>query len=320
MNPRIVFGFFTGDEIKEFQQWGAEIAIERWCAFIPVSDHSDAPDVEDGIRYPFRPFIETFYGGKLEQDQLKGTPEYDAEKRAIYKLMCNSIYGKTCQAISREGIRTTGQLWNPFYAAVITAGCRVRMAEMIRINGHENILAVNTYGLIFKANLQLIVPENPKPVRFDGERINLGDWEADGNGALLLMMSGVYTILKEVVGAAAEAKTTYRGAYSMFIDHRDDEGELISDLYGENWFEFCSRYDQEESVSRNEEVNPTMRPYSLAEAAIRDDFQLTNVFRVVELTIRANGDSNKRAWDRKPRTFGDLLQAWFPSRTHEVLI
>jgi hypothetical protein len=128
----------------------------------------------NGVRYPYRPFIEHFYGNKLEQDMLKGTPEYDEEVRAINKLMINSIYGKTVQAIEKDGIRITGKLWNPFYAAVITAGCRSRMAEMIRINGQELILAVNTDGLIFKATDHLKVPENPMPVFFDGERVNLG--------------------------------------------------------------------------------------------------------------------------------------------------
>jgi len=321
MNPRIVYGFFTGDEIKEFQLWGADIGIERWTAFIPMNDVEEGEDVQDGIRYPFRPFIRTFYGGKLEQDQLKGTPEYDPEKRAIFKLMINSLYGKTVQAIEHEGMRRTGQLWNPFYASVITAGCRSRMAEMIRINGHENILAVNTDGLIFKDVEGLIVPENPKPVHFEGERINLGDWEEDGEGSLLLMMSGVYSILKEVVNEQViEAKTTFRGAYSMFIDHRNDEGELTSNLYGEDWLSFCIRYADEEEVSRNAELNPTMRPYSLAEANIRNDFQLTNVFRIVELTIRAFGDSNKRKWRTRPTTFGDLVGGWFSSEPHEVLI
>jgi len=317
MNPRTVYGFFTGDEIKEFEQWNAEIYIERWCAFIPYADLEPDHDVENGIRYPFRPFIETFYGGKLAQDNLKGTPEYDAEKRSIYKLMCNSLYGKTCQMIDGK----TGQLWNPFYASIITAGCRSRMGEIIRLNGHENVLAVNTDGIIFKDVPGLVIPDNPKPVYFNEELVNLGDWDNDGSGALLLMMSGVYTILKEVVSdVVVQHKTTFRGAYSMFIDHRDDEGNLTSDLYGDNWYSFCDRYQNDSSVSRNAELNPSMRPYTLAEARIRNDYQLTNVFRIVDLTIRACGDSNKRKWETKPETFGDLFTTWFPSTPHEVLV
>ena len=159
------------------------------------------------------------------------------------------------------------------------------------------------------------------PVFFDGERINLGDWDDDGDGALLLMMSGVYSILKEVVAdTVLHAKTTFRGAYSMFIDHRDDEGNLVSDLYGEDWFSFCVRYQDDSVVSRNAELNPAMRPYSLAEARIRNDFQLANLFRIVDLSISACGDSNKRKWNTKPGTFGDLVSTWYASEPHEVLI
>ena len=321
MNPRTVYGWFTGDEIVEFEKWGADIGIERWSAFIPEDDNEPAPDVQDGVRYPYRPFIQHFYGNKLQQDMLKGTPQYDEEVRAINKLMINSIYGKTVQAIEKENVRITGKLWNPFYAAVITAGCRSRMAEMIRLNGQESILAVNTDGLIFKATEGLQMPENPMPVLFDGERVNLGDWDNDGSGALLLMMSGVYSIIKEELkGAVLKAKTTFRGAYSMFIDHRDDEGNLRSDLYGEDWLTFCTRYEDQSEVVRNETINPTMRPFSLGEAKVRSNYQLANVFRIVDLKITACGDSAKRRWETKPQTFGDLMETWWPSETWERLL
>ena len=195
------------------------------------------------------------------------------------------------------------------------------MGEIIRLNGHDNVLAVNTDGVIFKDSPDLVIPPNPMPVHFDDELVNLGDWDDDGKGALLLMMSGVYSILKEVVNdVVINAKTTYRGSYSMFIDHRDDDGNLTSDLYGEDWFSFCGRYAADERVERNAELNPTMRPYTLGEAKVRNNFQLTNLFRIVDLSISACGDSNKRAWNEKPRTFGDLLAGWFPSNPHEVMI
>ena len=323
MNPRTVYGWFTGDEVKEFEQWGAEIGIERWSAFIPLNDCDDAPDVQDGVRYPYRPFIQHFYSGKLEQDILKANndPNYDPEARAIYKLMINSLYGKTVQAIEKHGIRTTGKLWNPFYASVITAGCRSRMAQMIRLNGQESILAVNTDGLIFKAREGLKMSKNPMPVFFDGERVNLGDWDNDGDGALLLMMSGVYSIIKESAqDMVLKAKTTFRGAYSMFIDHRDDEGKLRSDLYGEDWLSFCTRYSENTEVVRNAELNPTMRPFSLGEAKVRSNYELANVFRIVDLKITACGDSAKRKWDHKPSTFGDLFTRWWPSETWERML
>lgn len=317
MNPRIVIGFFTGDEIKEFQKWNAEIFIERWAAFLPDRSHDQAEDVENGVRYPFRPFIRTFYGGKLDQDRLKaeGSPDYDPERRALFKLMINSLYGKTIQAIEKEGVRVSGQLFNPMYAAIITAGCRMRCAEIIRINGTDRAVSVATDGVIFEGEETILIPENPRPVYFDGERVNLGDWEGDGEGTLLMMMSGVYTILKDEI-----TKNTYRGSYSLFLDRRDDEGNLTSDLYGENWFSFCDRYRNETIVSRTEEINPTMRPYSLGEAKVRSDYSLINLFRIVDVSITPCGDSNKRKWSEKPQTFGDLIDRWWDSETWEVMI
>ena len=148
------------------------------------------------------------------------------------------------------------------------------------------------------------------PVMFDGQRVNLGDWESEGSGNLLLMMSGVYSVLKDGI-----AKTTFRGSYSMFIDHRNDKGDLLSDFYGEDWYTFCQRYAEDSSVSRNAEINPTMRPYSLGEAKVRSNYQLANIFRIVDLTITACGDSSKRQWLTKPQSFGDLASGWWSSET-----
>ncbi len=316
MNPRIVFGWFTGDEIIEFQKWGAKIDSLRWSAFIPSNKNEEASDVEDGIRYPFRPFVERFYGGKLAQDKLKGTPEYDPEERSIFKLCINSLYGKTVQAISRGELRQTGQMWSSIYGSVITAGCRMRMAEIIRVNDHKGVLSVATDGIIFDSiDREIIVPENPKPVYFDGERINLGDWDSDGKGFLVLMMSGVYSVIQDL-----KSKNTFRGTYSLFQATKTDSGDLINPQYGANWFEFCSNYPNNSILSRNAENNPVSRPYSIGEAKMKKDYTLVNKFRVVDVSISACGDSNKRNWLEKPKTFGDLLSKWWKSSAWEEMI
>ncbi len=318
MNARINYGWFTGDEIKEFEKWGAKIDIVRWSAFIPNNDNEVGNDVENGIRYPFRPFVERFYGMKLEQDELKiSNPEkYDAERRSLAKLMCNSLYGKNCQAVSKGEINQTGQMWNPVYAAVITAGCRMRIAEIIRKNGYDSILSVATDGVIFDATKgTVIVPNNPAPVYFDGKLINLGDWEDDGSGLLMLMMSGVYSVIKGI-----KAKTTFRGTYSLFQDRFSEDGERYSNLYGTNWYDFCDRYKDQKIVIRNIDNNPAYRPYSIGEAKMKKDYRLVNRFRVVDCSITPNGDSNKRKWKTQPKTFGELLDKWWVSDTWESMI
>jgi hypothetical protein len=87
-----------------------------------------------------------------------------------------------------------------------------------------------------------------------------------------------------------------------------------------DWVQFCERFNEEAKVSRTETINPTMRPYSLGEARIRNDYALTNQFRIVNVSITPNGDSNKRSWNEKPETFGELASKWWPSGTWERLI
>ena len=313
-NARIVYGWFTGDEIKEFELWGAELHVERWAVFVPNSDNDPAEDVEDGIRYPFRPFVKKFYSMKLDQDKLRneGSPEYDEGARFVAKTCINSLYGKTVQAIERDELKRTGQMWSSIYGATITAGTRMRLASFIRVNGFEGVLSVATDGIIMDGNIGgLIVPDNELPVFFDGERVNLGDWEDDGSGVLILMMSGVYSILKNLPNGNVDAKNTYRGTYALFIDRANEN------RYGGDWLEFTLRHKELEKVERTIEDNPSSRPFSLGEARVRKDFSLINKFRVVNVGISACGDSNKRRWTEKPKTFGDLNESWWTSHTWE---
>lgn len=319
-NARITIGWFTGDEIVEFEKWGAIIDIERWAAFSPNSgnDDSDIKDVEDGIRYPFRPFIETFYTMKMEQDKLRDAkdPAYDEAKRNVAKTMLCSLYGKTCAAIMDRmlEVRVTGQMWSSPYSSVITGSVRARIGEFIRKNGYNSTLSVQTDGIILKDDNH-IIPPNHKPVVMSGVLCNLGDWEDDGEGTLILLMSGVYTVMK----ADGKQKTTYRGNYSLFIDRKN--ATVVK--YGANWAEFLNLHENMTLLERTVATDDAYsRPYSLGEARVRKDYSLVNKFRVIKTGIKANGDSNKRNWQgcAKPVTFGDLQSQWWESGTWERLI
>ena len=68
INPQMLQGWFTGDEIVEFRKWGANIRVIEWFRADVKDDHPEENrDVENGIRYPLRPFLETFYSMKLEE-------------------------------------------------------------------------------------------------------------------------------------------------------------------------------------------------------------------------------------------------------------
>jgi len=312
INPQFNTGWWTGDEINEFRKWGADIVVNQWFYHVPKNDwDTTLKDVgEDGVRYPLRPFLEVYYGMKLEQAAKKGTPDFDADAYGVAKVMINSVYGKLMSTVDDKETKLgrTGNMWNSMWASITTAGCRMRLAEVVRLNGSDKVRSCATDGIILKGT-DLVIPENPAPVYFDGERINLGDWEDDGQGNLLLLMSGVYSILKPQTN---ECKSTYRGNYALFIGRE----------YPDNWVDFCDVFAEETEVVRDEDNNPYSRPYSIGEAAVRGDYSLVNDFRVVRNSVRAMGDSNKRSWHgcEKPVTFGDLTTKWFVSNPHEEMI
>lgn len=321
-NPRCVYGWFTADEIVEFKAWGAEIGVERWTGFVPneTNEDSEIDDVQDGIRYPFRPFIKTFYTMKMEQDKLRDAndPAYDEAKRNVAKVMLNSLYGKTCQAIEDKLMeqKMTGQMWSSPYSAAITGATRARLGEFIRVNGYNNTLSVQTDGIILEGDNH-ILPPNHSPCYMDGELTGLGDWEDDGKGTLVLLMSGVYTILPN--DPKKKVKSTYRGNYALFLDRK---GATVV-KYGANWAEFCELYGERAILERTATTDDEYsRPYSLGEARVKKDYSLVNQFRVIKTGIKAHGDSNKRNWQglEKPTTFGDLADKWWESNTWEVLV
>jgi len=316
INAQYSTGWFTGDEILEFEQWGAEISVAKWFYHVPKNDwDTTRNDVgEDGVRYPLRPFLKVFYGMKLEQAALKDTPDFNQDAYNVAKVMINSVYGKLMSTVDDKVTKLgrTGNMWNSMWASITTAGCRMRLAEFIRLNGTATVRSCATDGIIVKGE-NIVIPDNPMPVYFDGERINLGDWEEDGYGNLLLLMSGVYSIIRP---GGKKTKSTYRGNYSLFIGRNKD------DYWPTNWVDFCVDYAQETEVVRDEEHMPHSRPYSIGEAAVRKDYSLVNDFRVVRQSVRAMGDSNKRSWYQceKPVTFGDLTTKWYVSNPHQEVL
>ena len=126
--------------------------LGRWFYLLPGTEG----------RKPFRPFIEKFY--EMKMNSPKDTAEY-----AVSKVMLNSIYGKTIQAVNGK----TGKLWNPFYAAVTTGGTRARLAELVRVNGFS-ALSVATDGIIFPSDRLTVIPNRPLPAPH-----NLGQWEME---------------------------------------------------------------------------------------------------------------------------------------------
>lgn len=273
ITPRMFRGWITADELIEARKWPhREHFIGRWSYFSPESDSK-----------PFQPFIDRFY-------QLKVDAGLNGDKVAygVAKVMLNSIYGKTIQAIDDK----SGKLWNPIYASTITGGTRARIAELLRVNDYS-ALSVATDGIIFPSDCLNKIPNRPLSAPH-----NLGQWEMEEEGELLSLMSGVYSIRTE-----DKTKTTFRGSASYFLREYREGGT----------FRFCE--DNSNDYTKSATIR---RPYSVREARVRGDLSLTNVFDNHNYTISALGDSTKRLWGTStPSNFGDLLTEWYPSFPHQ---
>ena len=271
VSPRCIRGWFTADELAEARKWPhAQIIIGEWFYY-----HDPNPT------YPFREFIDRFYKIKMEAAS-------DPVAYKVAKVMLNSLYGKTIQAVEGKA----GKLWNPLYASTITGSTRARLAEFNRLNGSA-ALSYATDGIMLPSEKFVSMPPRPAPACH-----NLGEWEHDGDGDALIIMSGVYSVRK-----GDKIKTTYRGSASYFVSSYRDGG----------LFRFC-----EENKSTDYVQKTVRRPYTAREARQRSDYTLINKFEPRSFSMTPMGDSTKRLWSGDvPKLFGDLLTTWFTSSTHE---
>jgi len=271
ISPRVFKGWISAEEFVEAMKWDPEfVVVGQWHYFENTNGY-----------YPFRKFIEKFYKIKMESAE-------DPVAYRVAKVALNSIYGKTVQAVDD----VIGKLWNPFYAATICGATRARLCELNRLNGMKAI-SYATDGVILPQDAPMIIPPRPLEAPY-----NLGEWEDDGSGDVLILMSGVYSVLKN-----EEIKTTFRGSASYFLREYRDRG----------LFDFFE-------INKNKDLLMTTvrKPYSVKQAAIKKNFDLINVFESHDFTITPNGDSNKRMWPYEvPEKFGDLLNGWFTSYSHE---
>lgn len=269
--PRIIKGWFTADEIAEAKKWPhVKFIIGEWVKFIPEEV------------YPFRPFLEVFY--KMKKENPTGSVE-----KAIGKLLCNSAYGKLIQCIDGN----IGTLYNPMAAAMCTGGTRARLAEIMRLNDVK-ALSLATDGIIFPRKDLKIIP--PRPIE---ALLDLGDWELEAQGDLMVQKSGVYTMINDET-----CKTVFRGNASYFLRGYADGG----------LFRFCEEHADETFVTMT-----VTRPVSAKQARIKKDMDLVNVFTPQKETMSAFVISDKRMWIKRPHTFSELASKWWPSYPLERL-
>ncbi len=170
----------------------------------------------DRRTYPYRKEVKRLV--KLKQEIKRAGDDLDYH---TVKLLLNSLYGKMYQMIDVGGCVATCRLsrrhecykwkknwsqkwtasmcWNPIYAAVITANCRIRVSALQQ--KHCSIVAVHTDSVISTRPL-------PYPA---SDKLGALGFETHGDGVIL--GSGIYQIGDKVRFRGRAAK---RDLYSLF--------------------------------------------------------------------------------------------------------
>lgn len=113
--------------------------------------------------------------------------EKDPVLKSLIKIILNSFYGKMIQKTPnrKTGLYDTGNLFNPFWAADITAGCRLKLFRALQRSGRGPLVMVATDSLTVT-----------KPLDFDLNN-ELGKWSLEKLGEAVVIGTGVYTIKGE---------------------------------------------------------------------------------------------------------------------------
>jgi hypothetical protein len=140
---------------------------------------------------------------------------------ALAKRMANSLYGLTIQKY-QDG--SSGKFFNPFYAAIITSRCRLKVAEFILSNELQNhVVSVTVDGCL---------TEKPVPQSKLGS--GMGKWKYAGDDATIVVSPGLifradkkphginYQVLKELI-----EKQPNSSIYSVDLEKRVTMSEAL---------------------------------------------------------------------------------------------
>ena len=220
--------------------------------------------------YPFKKEIEYLY-------QWKET-EKNPDIKYCVKIILNSLYGKTIQAVGGN----TGKLFNPLYASEITANTRIKLLSLPHGN-YDKVIAFSTDSV--KSTIPLDVPNKPK----------LGDFELDFKGEGIYLMSDIYSFWNS---ETKKTKNKFRG-FSLAVEKDYESPEEISLLK-----------ILDSIKSETEYTYLTKRVHHLGECLLHTHKRTMNdlnIFSVAEKKININGDS-KRIWDRDFRHGYDVMK------------
>lgn len=225
--------------------------------------------------FPFRDEIERLYKWK--------NSETDATLKYFIKIVLNSLYGKTIQKVpDRPTDRfVTGNLFNPFYAAYITAGTRLQLFRAMCDMDYDSLILVATDSIMSKKRLKLPLNDNGLPL---GK--GLGEWDLQREGSGVVIGSGVYSIKDQ----QNEVHTRNRG---------------FKKTKNINFFEIGTHFATTIQIQVKAHV-------TLARALIQGDYERMNLIYDDVRDLNLNFD-NRRLWAGQFECARDILEMDIPS-------
>jgi hypothetical protein len=243
------------------------------------------PDIEVDIidGYEFYPDREIFpLKEEIERLYAWKEKENDPDIKYCVKIILNSLYGKTIQAVGGK----TGKLFNPIWASLITSLTRLKLLEFSYGN-YDKIISYSTDSV--HSIVPIDYPKNPK----------LGEFSKDFEGSGIYVMSDIYSLWNET-----KYKNKFRG-FSLVSEK--DKGEIeeipltkiLKEIYDKDEYKYF-----------------TNRVYHLGECirhTKKRDIRDINIFSVSEKSLNINGDA-KRIWERPFKNGKDVLENQITSK------
>jgi hypothetical protein len=246
--------FTTSRELKvSLEKFDVNLLKIKGYYFIPNENKSNQ----------FNKIIKEMYKSRLDQK--------DEGQKHVYKIIINSIYGKTAQA---KPVPTS--FFSPVVTASITGICRSMLLEAVSKN-KDDIIAFATDGIFSTKPLNLKVSKDKK----------LGYWSFEFHRDFTIFMSGIYSFnYFDHKSKKWNRATRSRGFKIKCIK---DNGET----YMLDLDDSMIHYDKEKSkfYLKIKYILPNTISASIIQNKIRDIGKM----EIKEKEINLNGDS-KRFW------------------------
>lgn len=228
-----------------------------------------------GETYPFKSRMHLLY--KLKSKTLKDDYEYD-----LYKKIMNSLYGSFYEK-RRDGDKWyAGKLFNPIYATLITAWCRMVLWQVIR-DYPDYVISCATDGII--------LDKMPK-IRLSKK---MGEWSVEGKGDVVIVRSGLYRIGDKI---RERGIRSFQGINTKYGPY-DDIFEYILDKPERQCYPIISN-----------------RPLNMGECIVhhnKKNLDMMNIFTDQKYTITINKD-HKRIWQDTFINGGELFDKEISSK------